>query len=144
MAKKRTELNTEVRFGDLKIGLGTVRLGLSIARADVKLQAIDDVLRDAQLEIGILLDPDDPDQEVMEGMEEQELRLIATSGGYSVTGDHFTTGLTFKRSAVDTAKLARFARGTGTLKAKRTGDVADDAPGQMTLGGDEEPKEDAA
>ncbi len=140
--KKRTELNVGVRFGDVKTGLTTIRMGLAIDRADTKLQAIDDVLCDAQLNVAILLDPSDPDQEVMEGMEEQSLSLIATTGGYSVTGDHFTSGLTFKRSSIEDGKLDKFARRKGTITAKRTGDARDDAPGQMKLGGDDENTED--
>ena len=143
MSKKRTELNVGVRFGDVKIGQGIVRLALQIDRADTKLEAIDQVLLDAQLEVGILRDVDDPDQEVMDGMEDQPLTAIATTGGYSVTGDHFTSGLAFKRSAVDVAKIAKFARSKGTLTAKRTGDAKEDAPEQQTFGGDD-PKQEAA
>ena len=142
MAKKRTELNVGVRFGDVKIGQGTVRVGLTIDRADTKLQAIDEVLCNAQLDVAILLDPADADQEVIEGMEDHPLHLIATTGGYSVTGDHFTSGLTFKRSAVDDGKLAKFARGKGTLRAKRTGDAKVEAAGQMTLGAEGDSTED--
>ena len=135
MAKKRTELNVGVRFGDVKTGLTTIRMGLTIDRADTKLQAIDDVLCDSQLDVAILLEPSDPDQEVMDGMGEHPLQLIATTGGYSVTGNYFTSGLTFKRSAIEDGKLDKFARRKGTLTAKRTGNAKDDADGQHTFGG---------
>ncbi len=144
MSKKRTELNVGVRFGDVKTGLTTIRMGLIVDRADSKLQSIDDVLCDAQLEVGLMLDADDPDQEVIEGMEDQPLKLIATTGGYSVTGGHFTSGLTFKRSSVEDGKLDKFARRKGTLTAKRTGDASEDTPEQLTLNNEGGEKDEAA
>jgi hypothetical protein len=114
-------------FGQVSIGDGTCRIGVSVNRERMNLKQADHFFAGSRLMIDVVVDPnsekDTAGQQVMEGVEGKHTKSTVDVKGFRVTTTHITTGLTFKREEIDLVDLADFANCNGKLKCQRIGDA---------------------
>ena len=133
MAKKKEPasngnvIEAPVSFKQVSVGAKTARIGVTFDRSDLTLAKADKTLCQHRLVGRIVAKPEgeDPDQQVLPGMEDTDLYLdgIFDVKGLSVSGDQIGVGLTFAVKDVSVSELAKFAQRSGRIIIKEVQDL---------------------
>jgi hypothetical protein len=151
MAKKAKEemlLDLPVSFQGTSCGKKTARVGISIARGEIKITEADKTFCDRRLTVTIFADGKDDQrgQGRLAGMEDNlELVGVADVKSFSVHSETFTLGLTFNRIEMEKVKAATgvsfadFASREGRLMIASVAEIPEaEKNGEEDEGGDEE------
>ena len=119
MAKKGSDVvDIPVQFGGVSIGDQTARLGVSIDRKVLNLNAADEAFCGHRLNGRLVLggDGDQPGQATIVDDLHETLEGVFDCKRIGVNAKAITTGLTFSLADIDVRELAKFSRGSGRLQ----------------------------
>jgi hypothetical protein len=111
-------LELPVAFGGLSVGERTVRLAVSIGRANISVNQADKAFTDMRITCKIKTQPkgDAPGQTTLAGMAgTSEIEGVADVKGIKAGGTTIGIGLTFSRRNIDIEELSHFVRADGQL-----------------------------
>jgi hypothetical protein len=140
MSKKQL-LNVPVDFSNVSIGDKTARIGVSMSRDDgPTLSEAAKTFCNRRITGKIVAKPEgsSADQASLPGMDDDaEITGSFDTKSLNVTDTHFGIGLTFARSEIEVAMLARFAKRAGKLIVNDV-EVIPDPPAGAGKNGDGE------
>lgn len=127
-AKAAAVLDVPVAFGGVSVGDETARIGVTVLRQRLNVDAAEGVFCGRRLTGRILLCEGDPDQQSFLADADCEVAGVFDCKTFRVGPKEIGAGLTFSLADIDVGDLAGFAKRSGRLLVEGVADLPDEEP----------------